>query len=260
MSKIHSTAIIDENTELAADVEVGPYAVIEAGAKIGAGCTIQAHAVITGDTHLGEHNFIGYGAVIGAMPQDLGYHPSTPSGVRIGSHNIIREYATIHRGSAENTFTTVGDHNFLMCGAHLGHNVVLADHVVIANNCLLAGHVKVGQRCFLGGGSVFHQFMRIGAFAMVKGGCRFGKDIPPYLIATGENGVAGLNIVGLRRNGFGAEDRKEIKAAFRLLYKSGRNVSQALEQAARQEWGEHGRAFFEFVASAEKRGICSLER
>jgi UDP-N-acetylglucosamine acyltransferase len=259
VSKIHPTAIISEKAELAEDVEVGPYAVIEDRATLGPGCVIQAHAVISGRVVLGRNNLIGYGAVIGAPPQDYAWTPDRESSVIIGDDNLIREYATIHRGTEDGTETVVGSRNFLMCGVHLGHNVRLEDHIVIANNCLLAGGVQVGERAFLGGGSVFHQFMRIGAFAMVKGGCRFGKDIPPFLIATGENGVAGLNIVGLRRNNFNREERREVKEAFRLLYKSGRNVSQALEEAAKGTWGPHGTRFFEFVASAEKRGICKLE-
>jgi UDP-N-acetylglucosamine acyltransferase len=259
VSKIHHTAIISEKAELAEDVEVGPYAVIEDHAEIGPGCVIQAHAIISGRVKMGRDCTIGYGAVIGSPPQDYAWTPDRRSGVTLGDNNLIREYVTIHRGTEDGSETVVGNNNFLMCGVHLGHNVRLEDHIVIANNCLLAGVVQVGERSFLGGGSVFHQFMRIGAFTMVKGGCRFGKDIPPFLIATGENGVAGLNIVGLRRNDFSAEERKEVKEAFRLLYKSGRNVSQALDEARKRSWGPHGTRFFEFVGSAEKRGICKLE-
>jgi UDP-N-acetylglucosamine acyltransferase len=257
---IHPTAIIDPLARLGKGVTIGPYAVLEGEVTLGEGCVVQSHAVITGKVTMGQKNHVGYGAIIGGWPQDFSFNPKVNSGVVIGDHNTFREYSTIHRGTAEGTFTVVGSGNFLMGGVHLGHNVKLGDNIVIANNCLLAGHVEVGNRAFLGGGSVFHQFMRIGEFAMVRGGCRFGQDIPPYLIATGENCVAGLNVVGLRRNNFTSEQRAELKAAFKLLYLSGLNVSQALEEAARRPWSAEGKAFFEFVAKAEKRGLCRVER
>lgn len=257
---IHPTAIIDPRAVLGENVAIGPYAVLEGEITLGPGCVVQSHAVLTGRVVMGARNHVGYGAIIGGWPQDFSFDPQVDSGVIIGDGNIFREYCTIHRGTAAGTNTVVGNANFLMGGAHLGHNVKLGDHVVIANNCLLAGHVEVGDRAFLGGGSVFHQFMRIGAYSMVRGGCRFGQDIPPYLIATGENCVAGLNVVGLRRNNFTSEQRAELKAAFKLLYLSGLNVSQALDEAAKREWSKEGKEFFEFVAKAEKRGLCRVER
>lgn len=259
-STIHPTAIIDPRAKLGKDVEIGPFAVLEGEITLGDGCLVQSHAVICGNVSMGKGNHVGYGAIIGGWPQDFSFDPKVNSGVIIGDNNTFREYCTVHRGTAEGTFTVVGNSNFLMGGAHLGHNAKLGDHIVIANNCLLAGHVEVGNRAFLGGGSVFHQFMRIGAFAMVRGGCRFGQDIPPYLIATGENCVAGLNVVGLRRNNFTSEQRAELKSAFKLLYLSGLNVSQALEEAARRTWSTEGTEFFEFVAKADKRGLCRVER
>ena len=259
-SLIHPTAIIDARAKLGEGVSIGPFAVLEGDVTLGDGCLVQSHAVITGRVVMGQHNHVGYGAIIGGWPQDFSFDPKIDSGVIVGDNNTFREYSTIHRGTASGTNTVVGNGNFLMGGAHLGHNVKLADHIVIANNCLLAGHVEVGSRAFLGGGSVFHQFMRIGAFAMVRGGCRFGQDIPPYLIATGENCVAGLNVVGLRRNNFTSEQRAELKAAFKLLYLSGLNVSQALEEAGKREWSTEGTEFFEFVSKADKRGLCRVER
>lgn len=257
---IHPTAIIDPRAKLGEGVSIGPFAVLEGEVTLGDGCLVQSHAVITGRVVMGKNNHVGYGAIIGGWPQDFSFDPKIDSGVIIGDSNTFREYSTIHRGTAEGTNTIVGSGNFLMGGAHLGHNVKLADHIVIANNCLLAGHVEVGSRAFLGGGSVFHQFMRIGAYAMVRGGCRFGQDIPPYLIATGENCVAGLNVVGLRRNNFTSEQRAELKAAFKLLYLSGLNVSQALEEAQKRTWSTEGTEFFDFVSKADKRGLCRVER
>ena len=254
----HPTAIIHPDAILAGDVAVGPFAVIEGAARIGAGCVIQAHAIIGTHVVMGERNLIGYGAVIGADPQDFSFKATVASEVRIGSDNRIREYATIHRGTEEGSATIVGDHCFLMAGAHLGHNARLGDHVIIANNALLGGHVIVGDRAFIGGGSVFHQHIRVGRLAICQGASKFSKDIPPFTMAADLNGVAGLNVTGLRRAGLDAAQRAEIKAAFALLYRSGKNVAQAIAAARERPWEAEGRAFWDFIATAGKRGLCDL--
>jgi UDP-N-acetylglucosamine acyltransferase len=252
--KIHPTAIVDGAAQLGAEVEIGPYALIGAGAIIGDKCTIQAHAVIEGSVKMGPGNFIGYGAIIGANPQDLGFDPKTKSSVEIGAGNAIREYCTIHRGSTEGSATVIGDNNFLMVGNHLGHNCTLGNGVVMANDCLLAGHVRIDDRAFIGGGSRFHQGIRMGRLVMAEG--RFTQNLPPFLSAA-KNQVYGMNIVGLRRAGFSAAERDEIKRVFKLLYRSGLNTKQALEKAAETEFGPVGREFFEFVADAGRRGIVT---
>lgn len=257
---IHPTAIIDPAARLGEDVEIGPYALIGARVEIGARTVVQSHAVIEGTVRLGAENVIGHGVIIGGTPQDLGFKPGTKSSVEIGDRNVIREHVTIHRGTAAGSATRLGGDNFLMAGAHLAHNCAIGNKVVIANNCLLGGYVEVGDGAFLGGGCVFHQFMRVGRLAITRGTSGFGKDIPPFVVAADINKVVGLNVVGLRRAGFGAEERAEIKAAFRLLYESGLNVSQALAQAKAQHWGEAVQSFFDFVASAKRRGICGLRR
>jgi UDP-N-acetylglucosamine acyltransferase len=255
--KIHSTAIVADGATLADDVEIGPFSVISAESEIGAGCVLGAHVILEHRVVLGEGTKVGHGSILGAHPQDLGFDTArTDTGVRIGKNNTIREYVTIHRGTKENGDTVVGDGNFLMTGFHMGHDSVVGDKVIAANNVLLAGHVRVQDRAFLGGGTVFHQFMEVGNLAMVRGGCRFSKDIPPFLVATGENHVAGINAIGLRRAGISAEARKDIKRAFRLLYQSGLNVSQALEAAGAETWGAEGELFFAFVQAAKKRGVC----
>lgn len=255
--KIHPTAIIEAGAQLGAEVEVGPYSVIGAGAVIGEKCTIQAHVVIEGAVKIGPGNFIGHGAIIGAIPQDLSFDPKTQSSVEIGANNTIREYCTIHRGSTEGSATVLGDGNFLMVANHLGHNCVIGNGVVMANDCLLAGHVRIDDRAFIGGGSRFHQGIRMGRLVMAEG--RFTKSLPPFLGAA-KNEVYGMNIVGLRRADFSAAERDEIKRAFKLLYRSGLNTKQALEKAAETEFGPVGREFFEFVANAGKRGIVSYGR
>jgi UDP-N-acetylglucosamine acyltransferase len=147
-----------------------------------------------------------------------------------------------------------------MAGAHIGHNCAIGHKVIIANNCLLGGYVEVDDGAFLGGGCVFHQFMRVGRLAITQGASGFGKDIPPFVAAAGVNKVVGLNVVGLRRAAFSADERAEIKAAFRLLYESGLNVTQALAQAKTRHWTGPGQLFFDFVASAQRRGVCALRR
>ena len=252
--KIHPTAIIDAAAQLGGDVEIGPHSVVGAGAVIGEGCTIQAHVVIEGAVKMGARNFIGHGAVLGAMPQDLSFDPKTQSSVEIGAGNTIREYCTIHRGSTEGSATVMGDNNFLMVGTHLGHNCTLGNGVVIANDCLLAGHVRIDDRAFIGGGSRFHQGIRMGRLVMAEG--RFTQNLPPFLSAA-KNQVYGINIIGLRRAEFSGADRDEIKRAFKLFYRSGLNTKQALQKAAETEFGPVGREFFDFVANAGKRGIVS---
>ena len=254
--KIHPTALVDPDARIGADVEIGPFSVVGPRAVIGNNTIVQSHVVIEGNVTIGTGNFIGHGAVIGAAPQDLSFSPERKTKVEIGDDNVIREYSTIHRGSPEGSFTKIGDRNFLMTGAHVGHNCALGNNVVIANNCLLAGHVRVDDGAFLGGGSTFHQHMHVGRLVMVQGSSAFGKDLPPFVVAAERNSVFGINVIGLRRAGFSAQDRDEIKVAFKLLYLSGLNISQALEKAAATEFGAPAREFFDFVASAKKRGIC----
>jgi UDP-N-acetylglucosamine acyltransferase len=259
-AKIHPTALVDPAAKIGGAVEIGPFSVIGPQATIGEKTIVQSHVVIEGEVVIGNGNFIGHGAIIGAPPQDLSFSPERKTRVEIGNDNIIREYCTIHRGSPEGSATKIGDKNFLMAGAHIGHNCVIGDNVIIANNCLLAGHVRVDDGAFLGGGSTFHQFMHIGRLVMVQGSSAFGKDLPPFVIAAERNHVFGVNVVGLRRAGFSAKDRDEIKTAFKLVYLSGLNISQALRKAAPMNLGAPAREFLDFVANAKKRGICPLKR
>jgi UDP-N-acetylglucosamine acyltransferase len=259
-AKVHPTAIVDPNAKIGADVEIGPFSIIGPHVTIGKKTIVQSHVVIEGHVEIGCGNFIGYGAIIGTPPQDVSFSPERKTKVEIGDDNIIREYCTIHRGSPDGSATKIGDKNFLMSGAHIGHNCLIANNVAIANNCLLAGHVRVDDGAFLGGGSTFHQFMHIGRLVMVQGSSAFGKDLPPFVIAAERNYVFGLNIVGLRRAGFSAKNRDEIKQAFNLVYLSGLNTSQALDKAATMTFGAPAREFLDFVATSKKRGICPLKR
>jgi len=258
--KIHPAAIVDPKARIGAGVEIGPFSIIGSQALIGEKTTVQSHVVIEREVTIGSGNFIGHGAIIGAPPQDVSFSPERKTRVEIGNENIIREYCTIHRGSAEGSATKIGDKNFLMAATHIGHNCLIGNNTIIANNCLLAGHVRVDDGAFLGGGSTFHQFMHVGRLVMVQGSSAFGKDLPPFVIAAERNFVFGVNVVGLRRAGFSTKDRDEIKAAFKLIYMSGLNISQALEKAVKTKFGAPAREFLDFVANAKKRGICPAKR
>jgi UDP-N-acetylglucosamine acyltransferase len=257
---VHPTAIVDSNAKVGANVEIGAFSIIGPQVTIGEQTIVQSHVVIEGDVAIGRGNFIGHGAIIGVPPQDVSFSTDRRTKVEIGNDNVIREYCTIHRGSPDGSVTKIGDKNFLMSGAHIGHNCLIGDNVVIANNCLLAGHVRVDDGAFLGGGSTFHQFMHVGRLVMVQGSSAFGKDLPPFVVAAERNYVFGLNIVGMRRAGLSANDRSEIKEAFKLVYLSGLNTSQALAKAETMTFGAPAREFLDFVASAKKRGICPLKR
>jgi UDP-N-acetylglucosamine acyltransferase len=259
-AKIHPTAIVDPNAKIGHDVQIGAFSIIGPQVTIGDKTVVQSHVVIEGEVIIGNENFLGHGAIIGTPPQDVSFSPERKTTIEIGDDNIIREYCTIHRGSPDGSATKLGDRNFLMAGAHIGHNCIIGNEVIIANNCLLAGHVRVDDGAFLGGGSTFHQFMHIGRLVMVQGSSAFGKDLPPFVIAAERNSVFGLNIVGLRRAGLSADDRDDIKEAFKLVYLSGLNVSQALEKAATMSLGAPAREFLDFVAASKKRGICPLKR
>lgn len=253
---VHPTALVDPGATIAEDVEIGPYSIIGSQVTIEPGCRIASQVNLIGKVSIGKNSEIGIGSVIGADPQAVDFDPSIESGVRIGERNRLREYVTIHRSLDAGKQTLVGDDNFLMTGAHLGHDVILGNHNVIANNCLLAGHVTVEDRCFLGGGSVFHQFIRIGSYVITQGLTAMGQDIPPFLMAAGTNQIGGLNIVGMRRAGFDPSDRKEIKRAFKLVYSQGLNLPQALKEAAKQEWSAPAEALLTFLRAESHRGVC----
>jgi UDP-N-acetylglucosamine acyltransferase len=254
---IHPTALISVESVLATDVVVGPYAIIEGPVKIAPGCQIGAHAQIIGDVSLGENCKVGRAAIIGEDPQDLSFEPATNSGVRIGRDNTLRELVTIHRSASEGKFTTVGDGNFLMAAAHLAHDVVIGDHNVLANNVMLAGHVQVGNRVFLGGGTGVHQFARIGDYALTQGNSSITKDVPPYVIAYQRSCYGGLNVIGLRRAGFDARTRKEIKRAASELFHNGLPFREALAAAQKVEWGDEARVLVEFVAAESRKGVMT---
>lgn len=255
---IHPTAIVDPKAELDASVEVGPYAIIDGASEMAAGCRIEAHAQVVGKVVLGENCRIGRAAIVGCDPQDLSFDPSTESRVVMGGDNDIREHVTIHRGSKNGGETRLGDGNLMMVGSHLGHDVILGDRNVIANDALLAGHVHVGHQTFIGGGAVFHQFLRIGDACVIQGNGSFSKDIPHFCAAQRINRITGLNVIGLRRQGFDAETRKTLRALFDLLFNSGKNLAQAITVARQADWPPEALRLLEFVEAPSKKGVCAL--
>ena len=250
--------MIDPAATIGAGVTVGPCVVIEGPAEIGDGCVLQAHATLTGRVCLGPGVRVGHGSVVGGWPQDYAFDPATDSGVEIGAGTILREHCTVHRGTKPGTMTRLGENCLLMAGAHLGHNAQVGNRVILANHVLLGGYVEIGDGVFVGGGSVFHQFVRVGRGAMIQGLSAFSKDVPPFMLGAERNMVFGLNVVGMRRSGFSALQRGDIKAAFKLLYANGLNVTQALAAAREREWGAEAAEFFAFVAAAKKKGVCGL--
>lgn len=253
--QIHPAAFVHPGARLGAGTRVGPGAVIDEHVVVGADCEIRAHAVITGHTAIGEGNQIGYGAVVGTEPQDLAFDPKAISRVVIGDRNVIREHATVHRGTKDGTDTRIGNGCFLMAGAHVGHNCVIGDRVILANNALCAGYVDVGDGAFVSGNAVIHQFCRLGRLAMVRGGGRVGKDVPPFMIGDSTNRVRGLNVVGLRRAGIGPEARAAIKRSFHALFLSGRPMPEVLGELERDATAEV-REVVTFIRAA-RRGVVA---
>ncbi|MDR0994298.1 MAG: acyl-ACP--UDP-N-acetylglucosamine O-acyltransferase [Verrucomicrobiota bacterium] len=258
---IHPSAIIEPGAQLGADVQIGPFAYVGAHAVLGDGCILSPHAVVLDHATLGARCRVHSGAVIGDLPQDLSFS-GEPSYVVTGDDCIFREGVTVHRGTTPGSTTKLGHHVFMMANSHIAHNGEVGNHVILANGVLLAGYVTVGDRCFFGGGAAIHQFCHIGRFSMVGGLTAITKDLPPFCITVtgGANTVAGLNLVGLRRGGFSAKERAQIKTVFKTLYHSGLNVSQARERLQEQVSENPFAAEYIAFLSHAKRGICPVSR
>lgn len=251
---IHPTAIVHPQARLDATVRVGPCAVIDAGVELGAGCVVGPHVYLTGVTKIGAGNQFHAGCVIGDAPQDLKYR-GEPTRVRIGDHNVFREHVTVNRATTTDGATVVGSHNFFMAGAHIAHNCAVGSHVIMANGALLGGHVTVQDRVFISGNCLVHQFCRVGTLAIMQGGAAISKDVPPFAVARGINGVCGLNVVGLRRAGFSSAERLELKKLYHALFRGGKNFAGAVA-AARKDFSSPGaKIMLEFITTA-KRGVC----
>jgi UDP-N-acetylglucosamine acyltransferase len=231
MPDIHPTAIIHPSAEIAEGVKIGPYSQIGPNIKIGCNSVIESHVVIHSHTILGEKCRIFPFASIGAIPQDLKFK-GEESWVKIGNECIIREFVTIHRGTASGTgITEIGEGSFLMAYAHVAHDCKIGNHVIVANVATLAGHVEIEDYAIIGGITAIHQFLKIGAYAILGGMSATVKDIPPYVIASGNRAkLYGLNLVGLRRHNFSQNVISALKRAYGILIRSKKPLRVAIEE------------------------------
>jgi UDP-N-acetylglucosamine acyltransferase len=230
MTVVHPTAIVNEKATLGEDVEIGPYSVIGPNVKIGKGSRLMSHVVLDGHTTIGEQCRIFPFASIGTESQDLKYK-GAESFVTIGDRTVLREYATVNSGTNEGDLTSVGSDCFLMAYTHVAHACKVGDKVVMANCATLAGHVVVEERAILGGFVAVHQFARIGTMCMIGGCTKIVQDCPPFMLIDGSPAqVRGTNAIGLKRNNFDPEERKALKGAYKLLYRSDLSTKQALER------------------------------
>jgi len=253
---IHPTAIVDSKAQLDRDVEIGPYCLIGPNVKVGRRSKIGPLTTVEGWTEIGEECTICQGVIIGAPPQDVGFEKKK-SFVKIGNRNLIREYTTIHRGSKEGTTTHIGNDNFFMAYSHIAHNCLIEDGVVIANTGTLAGYVTVEKKAIIGGLSAVHQHVRVGSYSIIGGCSKVVKDIPPYTKADGHpTRLWGLNSVGLRRANFSLKTRNLLKKAYKILFRSGLNTSQALKKIEGElTLDPQVQHLCEFIQNS-KRGIC----
>lgn len=256
MAKVHPSAVIHPEARLHETVEVAPFAVIGPKVKIGAGSVVGPHAVIEGDTTIGERNRIFQFASVGAVPQDLKY-AGEPTRLVIGDDNQIREFTTVHIGTAGGGgVTRIGNGNLLMAYSHVAHDCQVGNGCVLANSVALAGHVEVGDHVILGGLSAVHQFTRLGTLAFIAGGSMVGMDVPPYCTAQGDRAeLVGLNTVGLTRNGYTEEQIGRIKHVYKILFRSKLGLNEALDKLEAEHSGHpETKALLDFVTNS-KRGI-----
>ena len=258
---IYTTAVIDPRARLAEGVTIGAYSVVGPEVELGSGVELGHHVVLEGRVIVGARTRIGHGSIIGAPPQDLKYKPGTPSGVRIGEDTVVREYVTVHRATIPEGWTEVGNSTLLMSMSHVAHDCKIGNHVIIVNYAGLTGHVQVGDRATVSGLSGIHPFVRIGAYAYVGGCSKVIQDVPPFVIVDGAPATArSVNVIGLRRGGVGAEDRRQIQAAFRILYRSGLSPVTAIRRIrAEIPMVSLVARLVEFVENS-KLGICSPAR
>lgn len=257
-NRIHPTAIVADTARLGQGNRIGPYAVIEDDVVLGDNNQLASHCVIKRYCEMGNGNRVAEHAVLGGDPQDLAFDAATPSKVLIGDDNVLREYVTVHRGSKAEGVTRLGNGNYLMVEAHVAHDCRLDDNIVIAPATGVGGHVHIESRAFISGGVMVHQFVHIGRNAMIGGNTKLTQDALPYMITDGVPGrVRGLNSVGLRRAGFGREDLRALKQAFRLLFDGAGKLDEQVA-ALRELESEHCRYLADFITNS-KRGFHRTE-
>ena len=231
---IHPSAVVSPQAEIASGVEIGPFCIVEAGSRVEEGCHLVSHVSVRSGTTIGRETTIYEGSVIGGLPQHTKI-PTQPGEVIIGARNILREHVTIHRSLNSGTVTRLGDDCLLMVGAHVAHDCLIGNNVILTNGAMLGGHVEVGDRVCFGGNSAVHQFCRVGRLAMVGGCTKVVQDVPPFVLTDGATAlIVGLNKVGLRRAGFDRHQILELKRAYRLIYRRGLTFQETLEALHRE--------------------------
>lgn len=260
MASVHPTAVVAPGAELAEGVEIDPYAVIGPHVRIGRGTWVGPHGVIEGHTTIGERNRIFQFASVGAIPQDLKYRGER-SRLVVGDENTIREFATLHIGTAGGGgLTSVGDGNLFMNFSHVAHDCHVGNRTIFANGATLAGHVVVEDFVIIGGLVAVHQFVRLGESSMLGGGAMVVQDVPPFCVVQGDRaGLVGLNVEGLKRRGFSADELRTIRRAYRALFRSGAPLRETVRElrAEGSDLGPHVTRLLDFV-EASKRGVCRL--
>ncbi|MCB1194813.1 acyl-ACP--UDP-N-acetylglucosamine O-acyltransferase [bacterium] len=255
LMKIHSTAIVHPKAEIAEGVEIGPYSIIRENVKIGKNTVIGPHVVVEGWTEIGEENRIFQFASIGAVSQDLKYH-GEKAYLKIGNRNTIREYVTLNIGTeGGGGITQIGDNNLLMISAHVAHDCILGNNIIIANNGTLAGHITIDDGAIIGGLAAIHQFCKVGKMAIIGGCSKVVQDIPPFMMADGHPAVVrSINLVGKKKKNYSKESIQSIKEAYKTLYRSNLNTSQAIDEIAKLSETNELRTILEFVKNSS-RGI-----
>jgi UDP-N-acetylglucosamine acyltransferase len=242
-------------------MSIHPTAIVEEGAQLGAGCMIHAYAIVKRYAILGDGVVVHPFSVVGGDPQALRFDPAVFTGARVGARTVIRESVTVNRSTEAGKFTEVGENCLLMACSHVAHDCVVGNHVVVANAVLLAGHVEIADRAILGGGSLYHQFARVGENAMISGGSHVAQDVPPFAMAAERSEIIGLNLIGLKRRGFPRETIQEIKNAFRAVYFTRGNIRDiAREQLAGGTYlSAEAKQFLGFFAGGQ-RGFARARR
>lgn len=255
---IHPSAVVDPRAEIDPSAEIGPYVVVDGPVHVGPRTRVMPHAVLSGDTRLGADNVLHPGVVIGDVPQDLAFR-DTPSGVRVGDGNVFREYSQVHRGTQPDTFTVMGDRNFVMIHAHVAHNCRIGSRVIVAGGALVAGHVVVDDDAFISGNCVVHQHVRIGRLSIMRGLSRTSRDVPPFAVVDGTHVVRGVNRVGLRRAGFDRARLRAVVEAFRVLFGERRNLKLAMAEVEAAEPTPEVQELLAFIR-ASRRGVAQGPR
>jgi UDP-N-acetylglucosamine acyltransferase len=254
-ARVAATARVHANARIEPQVVIGEYAIVEEDVEIGRGSRLEPYVYVKRWTTLGEDNEISAGTVLGTDPLDKNF-TGERSYLRIGDHNIIREHYTISRGTQPESVTEIGNGNYIMTSGHIAHNCKVGNQCVIASCALVAGHVEIEDQAFISGGVVIHQFSKIGRLAMIGGNTRVNSDVPPFFLYSDFNvAPKGLNLVGLRRAGFSRSEMEALKNAYRILYRSGLKLDEALAKIEAEVDSENARHLVEFVRSS-KRGIC----